>query len=374
MKILRVHRQFAPAVGGIESVVSGLSYHLAQLGYQNDVVTLRTIFTTGEHAPPTSSLHGIQVYRVPYLGGKRYTFAPAVWSFLAPYDIIHIHAVDFFVDFLAATRHRHRKPLVLNTHGGFFHTRWLLPLKKLYFHVMTRLMLQNVDAIICDSQHDERLFRAIVPPSKLSVIPNGVNVHAFRAITKHIEPGLLVGIGRIAENKKIDRCLRLLARLQSTQPNIRLIWVGPDSEGRIPILQSLAHQLGVGNRVQFVGYAPEPELCALLARAHLFLSVASYEAFGVSTIEAMSSGTVPIVTPVGIHPEVVHHGSSGFLLHQTNDDDAAACLDSALSLPIETITDIGRNAQQQAMRFSWERVVESYLAVYTSVLQRRGDV
>lgn len=355
----------------------GLSQALRKKGHRSDILTLRAIFNTGQIASPTAIIDGLDVYRIPHVGYHRYPIAPAVLSYAPMYDVIHIHAVDFFVDFLTRTRRYHRTPLVIHTHGGIFHTRWMLPFKKLFFQTITRLSLQRVNAVLCDSQHDYDLFRPIAPPDKLHIVANGLNIEPFVAIKKQITPGLLLGIGRIVENKGIDRLIDLLPVLAQDVPDVQLVWIGVDRHQWIPHFMARAHELGVAARVHFTGEIPDNQVCDWLARAHLFVSASSYEAFGVSTIEAMSSGTVPVVTPVGVHPEVVYNGQTGFLYefaHEQGQDEqqAIACLRHTLHLDMATLQQTGNRAQQVALRYSWDEVVETYLAIYRQVGLSRG--
>jgi glycosyltransferase involved in cell wall biosynthesis len=118
-----------------------------------------------------------------------------------------------------------------------------------------------------------------------------------------------------------------------------------------------------------VGQVPPAELQALLARAHLFVSAASYEAFGISTIEAMSSATLPVVTPVGVHPEVVREGETGFLLDPGDDGRAVETLRRALALEPTALARIGAAARAAARRFAWETVVHEYLDVYAAAVE-----
>ncbi|MBA3944446.1 MAG: glycosyltransferase family 4 protein [Herpetosiphonaceae bacterium] len=367
MKIVQVCRQFYPGVGGIESVTLGLSQALQEHGHRSDVITLRKLFSLGMVANPTEWVDGINVYRLPHVGIRRYPVAPAVLSLLAPYDIIHIHAIDFFTDFLTATRRIHRKPIVVMTHGGFFHTRRFLLFKHLYFRTITRLSLSGANAIICDSPHDYNLFQHIVPPHKLYTCAIGVNVQPYINIQKQIEPGLLVGIGRIVENKRIERLIQLLPALALHLPDVHLVWIGDDEQGRLAHLLTYAQELGVASRVQFLGKTSEMQMQEQLRRAHLYVSSASYEAFGISTIEAMSSATVPVVTPTGIHPEVVHDGRTGFIC-TFEDHRSVDCLRHALTLSSASLDNIGQNARVEAARYSWTPVVKSYLDVYDSIL------
>lgn len=370
MKILQISRRFFPSTGGIENVIYGLSKALEQKDYSTNILTLKPIFNQEEIVENETYIDGLKVYRSPYVGSIRYPIAPAVLPFTSSYDILHIHAIDFLIDFLSLTRSLHRKPLVVNTHGGIFHTQWLLPLKQFYFRTFTKLSLLRADAIICVSKHDYDLFRAIVPEHKLHIIPNGVNVEQFLNIKKQIVPGLLLGIGRIVENKRIEQLINLLPELEKEFPSVHLVWVGNDPQKRIPHLLAQAQQLGVGKRVHFTGQVPDAKIQDLLSQAHLFVSAASYEAFGISTIEAMSSATVPVVTPVGIHPEVIKEGHTGFVCN-FEDEQTVDCFRYALSLDSNQISQIGQNAKEAAMQFSWTKVVDAYLAIYQSVLAKK---
>jgi len=349
----------------------GLSRALARRGHRCDIVTLREMYATNDYAPPTGQVAGLPIYRLPHLGSRRYPIAPAVANFLAPFDVLHVHAIDFFVDFLGVLRAVHRKPLVVNTHGGIFHTRWMLPLKKAWFRTLTALSLRRTDAVICDSQHDYALFRSILPAHLLHIIPNGVDVQAFAGGEKRVEPGLLLGIGRIFENKGIDRIIKLLPHLAAEVPYVHLVWIGSDQHVRIPALLALAEQLGVRQRVTFTGLVTQEEMVDWLAKAHCFVSASAYEAFGVSTIEAMSSGTVPVVTPVGVHPDVIRDGENGFLL-TFDDTQASDCLKHVLALDGQNLETMGRRAREAAARYAWDTVVADYLAIYQQVIARQN--
>ena len=123
MRILQLTRQFFPAQGGMESVVEGLSVALQHSGHTVQVATLRLLFSSGALAPAQSVEAGVPVRRMRHWGPRRYPVAPAVLRAIRGYDLVHIHAIDFFVDYLSLLRAVHRIPLVVSTHGGFFHTQ-----------------------------------------------------------------------------------------------------------------------------------------------------------------------------------------------------------------------------------------------------------
>jgi alpha-1,3-mannosyltransferase len=369
MRILQITRQYAPSTGGLASAVEGLSLAAREAGHEVRVVTLKRIFETGEEAPAESVVNGVKVSRIGHWGSRRYPIATSVLSRMNGSDLVHVHAVDFFVDFLSLSRIFHRRPLVLSTHGGYFHTRWLHRFKAAYFRTITRQTLKHVAAIVCVSEQDYETFSSIVPKEKLHLVRNGVQLESYLTVKKVITPGLLVGIGRVSPNKGIDRLIRAIAELRKTHPGVQLIWAGPDEQGRIEQLRTQAQQAGVGDCMKFIGRAEVSEIESLLSRANLFVSSSSYEGYGLSTVEAMSSGTVPLVTRVGIHPQLIRDGKNGFLV-DGDPDSLANGLRLALELEPGTLATMGQQARELAALCTWRGAVQAYLEIYASVLAR----
>jgi len=373
MKIVQITRQYLPSTGGVQSSVEGLSHALQDAGHDVRIVTLKRIFPTGKEAPAESVINGLSVSRIGHWGSRRYPIAPSVLAHVGDSDLLHVHAVDFFVDFLSLSRVFHRRPIVLSTHGGFFHTSWLSRFKTAYFRTVTRHTLKHVAAVVCVSEHDYEIFSSIVSKDKLHLVRGGVQAESYSNVEKTVTPGLLVGIGRVSSNKGIDRLIHAVAEVRKTCSNVQLVWAGPDEDGRIEQLRELARKAGVGDSVRFTGRVESSELQHLLSRANLFVSAASYEGYGLSTIEAMSSGTVPVATRVGIHPQVIRTGETGFLI----DGDTTSLADGlrvALKLEPGILAIMGQKAREVSAMCSWRRAVEGYLEIYGSVLAERAGL
>ncbi len=367
MRILQLTRQFLPAQGGMESVVEGLSVALQERGHTVQVATLRLVFSTGSMAPAKSVEAGLAVRRMRHWGPRRYPVALTAFGAIRGYDLVHIHAIDFFVDYLSLLRLLHRIPLVVSTHGGFFHTQWAAGLKQMYFKTVTRKSLGGVGAVVCVSQHDREMFAKIVPPQRIRVIENGADLDRFWDLKKSIQPGLVLGISRLAENKRVHKVLEAMALLRHRYPHMRLEWAGADFSGLRATLERRVIELGLGGRVRFHGATSREELYRLMQRAHLFVSAASYEGFGLSTIEAMSAATVVLVTAVGAHPDVVEDGVSGLLMDQ-DATGLAAQMERVLSMPEDTLENIGEAARAATRRFSWRQIAPRYEQLYREVL------
>jgi alpha-1,3-mannosyltransferase len=98
------------------------------------------------------------------------------------------------------------------------------------------------------------------------------------------------------------------------------------------------------------------------------VSASNYEGFGLSTIEAMSAATVPVVTSVGAHPDVIQNGVSGFLTDAAATE-LSAYIERVLAMPQEKATAMGEAARAATRRFSWTEIVPQYEQLYHQVIE-----
>ena len=126
-------------------------------------------------SPP--SIDSIPIHRVPWFGSSRYPIAPTWLRFIEGFDVLHIHAIDFFVDSASIGRRigLHNKPIVVSTHGGIFHTTAWRRLKTVYWHAILKRSLSAVNKVVADCDADAALFGPIVPPHKMLTIANGID-------------------------------------------------------------------------------------------------------------------------------------------------------------------------------------------------------
>lgn len=93
----------------------------------------------------------------------------------------------------------------------------------------------------------------------------------------------------------------LTAFARAAIPREFLFFLTGDSDGDTA---ALVGQLGIANRVRFLGHVAEEELPALYRGAHATLFVSLMEGFGLPVIESMSAGTPVLTSTAGPLPEV----------------------------------------------------------------------
>ena len=357
----------------METYVSSLCGQLAERGHHSDVATLDYLFKTNEPLPHYSKVEGIDVIRLPSTGTARYFFAPRLMELAPRYDLIHVHGVDFFVDMLGSCKKLHGRPVVLSTHGGFFHTPWFPALKLAWFHSVSRLALRGVDRVIASSPKDEALFSQV--SRRVTLVENGIDYATFAKVVKQNGPAgeTLVFIGRISKNKRVDRMLDTLALVRQQGPGVSLIIVGPDWEGLRPGLERQAQDLGLSDAVNFTGVLSQDKMLDVLAAARLFVSASEYEAFGLSTVEAMATGTVPVVNQIPAFEGLVDDAETGYLTDFSDPGRAAAAVLKALELPTGQLDKMGAAARRASSRYEWSGVAEEIIHIYEEVLANHGS-
>ncbi|MGZ3544464.1 MAG: glycosyltransferase family 4 protein [Gemmatimonadaceae bacterium] len=371
MRILQVARQFYPKVGGIESCVLNLSRGLIARGHTVEVVTLDRDIRNRRRLDGPSEVDSIRIHRVPYFGPRRYPVAPSWLRFIDDFDVVHIHAIDFFLDSAALARSVgfHRKPIIVTTHGGIFHTRAWRSLKNLYWRRVLKRTLGAATAVVAVSDNDAALFSSIVPPEKLVTIPNGIDQAFVDARAPRVR-GRIVCVGRVSPAKAIDKVIQLIAALAPDFENLELVVVGPDENGATRALQQQAEALGLESRVRILGELPLSELATLVASSHLFVSAAQHEGFGITTVEALSAGVPVLVTRTGIHEQVVRPRENGWFWSGQPDAEAAATMRESLLLPDACLDEMQRAARASAAPFDWNLTTEKYERVFESAYRK----
>jgi glycosyltransferase involved in cell wall biosynthesis len=199
--------------------------------------------------------------------------------------------------------------------------------------------------------------------------PNGVDTPPVLAadggMLELSEPyGLF--LGRISWKKGLDRALRALVHTQA-----RLLIVGGDDEGLQPALEREALQLGVTERIEFLGQRDGAQKWQLLRNAR-FLILPSYnENFGNVVAEAMAVRCPVIVTPEVGAAEIVRRAGAGIVA----EGDAAT-----LGAAMERLWTRGEDREQFGFagaeyvreHLSWDAIARVFAQEYAEILRASG--
>jgi len=213
--------------------------------------------------------------------------------------------------------------------------------------------------------------------SKVVVVHNGVDCDHFnphhrerwrtstRAELKLAEEQtcfLFLGTG--FARKGLAEAITAIAQGSTGETVITVIGAGDKAP-----YQRLSTQLGIGERVRFLGSVGDPR--PYLAAADALLIPSYFEPFGNAFLEAMASGLPVVLTRTCGASEIITHGQEGFLADTAYDQQALAEAVHALLDP-ELRQRMGTAARAAAEAHPWSRSVEATVAVYREILAEKG--
>ncbi|RYY76504.1 MAG: glycosyltransferase family 1 protein [Gammaproteobacteria bacterium] len=376
-RVTHVVRQYLPSIGGMEEVVRNIALHQLNTGHKGiRIITLNRLFRTAKQSvsenilPSREFIDGVEVVRLPYYGSSRYPICPGILRELADAEVIHVHGVDFFYDFLAATKWIHKRPLVLSTHGGFFHTAFASTAKNVFFKTVTKLSSKAYAKVIATSANDGQLFSKIMSEPKLKVIENGVDVTKFaNRGAKQLKPTIIY-FGRWSINKGLLESLDMFAHLYKQDSSWRFIIAGREYDHSLDELKLRASELGLEQSVELVPNPSDEMLRELIGQSSYFLCLSRHEGFGIAPIEAMSAGLIPVLSDIPPFRTLLEKSGLGVIVADRNNTQPA--VGKLIELHKE-----GENAFEErraaaiafAQQYAWQRVADNYLDVYAELVK-----
>jgi len=369
MRILEVVVRYPPYVGGVENSVHQVARRLAARGHQMRVVCADE--PTG--APP--EMDGVAVVRLPWrfkLANTNLCFGLGEALRRERPDVIHTHIPTvLFAEAAVSASRDLGVPLVLTYHNDPAGEG----VKRLLVGLYNRLRLPRVlaasDRIVVTSPlyPDRSPFLDAEDP-KLACIPWGVDVWAFRPPAEEPvpPPNLVVGFLSLLDVHHRYKGLEVLLRAIAELPAVRLRIGGAGED--LAWYRQRAKDLGIADRVDFLGFIPDADLNAFFGSCHVFAlpSTDAREGFGLVLLEAMACGRPVLATPnVGIASEIASQGVG--VVVRPNDPVALA---SALRHP--DLLAMGRRARQLVEeRYTWERVADDYEKLFAEVSPSPGE-
>jgi len=363
MKILHVFHHYRPYRGGVEKVIEGLNRNLKKKGHECTVLCLNRNPGKKERLKAIEEFDEASVERIGFANLHYYKLAPFSLKRLKEFDVVHVHGLGFFADYLALTRLLHNKPLILSTHGGIFHTKDISFIKKAYFNLIGRLALKQFAKVVAVSSNDLKLFRKIVPEKKLVLIENAIDFEKLQKTKSNPETNNFLFVGRLSKNKGLKELLKAFAVVKKEKPDFMLRIVGREFDLTKKELQKEINELGLEKNVMLLGEVTDKELDEAYGISGIFVSASSYEGFGISTVEAMAAGLIPILNDIPSFREFVS-GGNGFIADFSNSGKAAETILQTMELDRKERKELSRKARSFARGFGWEEKAKQHIRVY----------
>lgn len=324
-------------------------------------------------APRQEVRHGIDVRH------PRYPVLPKIGMSVAPlllaqavkpaigrmidegFDFDLIDAHYFYPDGVAAAMlaRTFNKPLVITARGSdiTLFPQYALPRRQILWAA------KRADAIItvCNALRDEVVGMGIAGERVVS-LRNGVDLELFRPTERTPNAMFtLLAVGHLVPVKAQDLIIGALPLL----PGVHLVLAG-DGPDRAK-LEALASQLGVTDRVTFLGAVPQAQLRGHYGSADALVLSSSREGWANVLLEAMACGTPVVASRVYGTPEVVAAPEAGVLMRERSYQGVADAVNALrANYPDRAAT------RRYAERFSWDDTTEGQLRLFGEVLARRA--
>jgi len=372
--------------GGQNVHVASLATALAARGHQVTVHTRRDdadLPETVAFAPGVTVHHVTAGPAAPVPKDDLLPFMPEFGAALARYwraarpDIAHAHfwmsglaslAGARAVDGLPVVQTFHALGSVKRRHQGDADTS---PADRVEYECTIGHSVQRTIATCTDEVRELRAMG--IPTDRVQVVPCGVDIETFTPAGPSAPRGgrpRLLQVGRLVPRKGADVAIRALRAI----PDAELLLAGGPAPDRLETdpeaqrLRSLAHELGVSDRLVLLGGVDRSRMPALFRSADVVLCPPRYEPFGIVPLEAMACARPVVASAVGGHLDTVADGRTGRLV--TPDDPAAlAEAVTALLADADTRTAYGAAGRHRAeARYGWDRVAAATEVAYRGVL------
>jgi colanic acid/amylovoran biosynthesis glycosyltransferase len=239
-------------------------------------------------------------------------------------DHLHNHFADSSctVSMLAATLAGIRFSFTLHGPYIFFEPyRWKLDLK-----------IRQALFVICISHYcrsQAMLFSSTEEWNKLHIVHCGIDLNRYQPVTHQAGQKRLLYIGRLSAAKGVPILLQAIAAITPQHPDIQLTIVGDGPDRQMLDLQ--ATELGIRDRLSFVGYQSQDAVCGYLQACDIFVLPSFAEGLPVVLMEAMATGIPVITTAIAAISELVEDGINGYLVPPGAVKPLAHRLDQLLS-------------------------------------------
>jgi glycosyltransferase involved in cell wall biosynthesis len=237
-----------------------------------------------------------------------------------------------------------------------------------------RTTLAWPDVVVVLASVEAHAYRAFVPGQRVALVPNGIecdaSAHREAPQPRPAARLNLLYIGRLIATKGLFESLEALAALRTLGMEAGLVVAGEGPEESR--LKARARELGLADRVRFVGPAFGERKAQLLAAADILL-LPTYHAEGLpyALLEGMAAGLVPIVTRVGAIPDVALDGVHARFVPPR---DAAAIAHALRALAGDRAMLSRMSAacrRRVATGYSMERVAVEFARLYSALCGTR---
>jgi len=376
--------------GGMNVYIRELARELAKRGHAIDIYTMAH---QPQHGPPINLGQNVRIIHLetgvdedmPKLAIYDYIqrFVCGAENFRKyndmPYDLIHSHY------WLSGLVGKQLQTLWHIPHAVMFHTLGAVKNSIGIGECEPELRIQGEQEVI-DSCH--RIIASTAKereylikhygafPDKIAIIPCGVNLDLFKPVDKETarkelsldHQKVILFVGRIDPLKGLEQLLGALTYIEGEKPPLLMVVGGDEhSQGQVQLLQRMAKDLQIEDRVSFVGSVAQQKLPLFYSAADVCAIPSYYESFGMVALESLACGTPIVANNVGGMRYMVNHEEMGRIVSDNSPRNLASQISEMLRQPEGNGQHI-KTRRDRMTEFSWSTIADRIIQEYKGLL------
>lgn len=364
---------YRPVVNGVVASIDALAEGLRVRG--DEVYCFAPQMTGGEQsASPIFRMPSLPLpTRTPYRLTLPLVSRRNVNTVIKRLSLIHVHS-PFITGWMGLRyARRYGMPVVYTYHTQLEAYAHYIPFEpnatRYAASQLTRTFANLVDAVVVPTLAMAQRLRELGVTTRIEVVPSGIDVARFSAGRRNtqlrerigIRDGerLLLFVSRLALEKSIDVLLHALARTSDATARLVIAGDGP-ARGDLEVL---AAQLGITNRITFLGAVARDQLPDLYASADAFVFPSTTETQGLVLAEALAAGCMVVAADIPQNRDLL--GGAGRLAKPS----AAGFAQAFAALPASPDPALALRAKAVAARFTIDAQIDRMQAIYHSLVQ-----
>lgn len=244
---------------------------------------------------------------------------------------------------------------------------------------LVRHLARSVVAV-SGTMRDDLLTTGRFPAHKITVIYNGIDWSRYDQPfdRERLRQDLAIGagdrlVGMVANLKPVKGYVyfvRAAARVLSEEPGVTFLILGQDEGGQQAQLVRLASELGIADRIRFLGF--RDDVADILRSLDVFVLSSVSEGHPLSTIEAMGAGVPAIVSRIAGQEEIIQDRVTGHLVTPRNEAEFAERILEVLRDPGEAAALSERARLNARQKFGLDTMISRYVELYRTILGTRA--
>jgi glycosyltransferase involved in cell wall biosynthesis len=202
------------------------------------------------------------------------------------------------------------------------------------------------------------------------VIYNGIGSKFFEKNTESTPApnNNIIFIGRLEKVKGVDILINAFSKVYNKYPNAKLTIVGEGSQ--FNELEELAKTTSAKENIIFAGR--QNNVIDWLDDANIFVYPSIWEeGFGISVVEAMARGCIPITFNKGGLPEIIDNEKNGYIVNIVDDTELANIIIKAINLPSDKKQKMKNNAIATAGKYTIEKTINNIQQAYSDLTNKK---